>query len=97
MKTYLTYAPLALVLVWLSLAYHWYKSQRDFQKESGINPFSPFQAFKFMLDPNQNVIETEALSKLKRRSGKHMKIWLLSILIFIVVTFIVGIATANRK
>jgi len=82
--------------VWLYLAYHWYKSQRDFQNESGINPFSPFQAFKFLLDPSKNKIEKAALSKLKQRSGKHLKIWLLSILIFIVVTFIVGIATAKR-
>jgi len=95
MKTYLTYAPIALILVWLYLAYRSYKTRRDFQDESGIKPFS-LRGFRFFFNPNKNKIEQAAFDKAKYESSKSLKIWLISILIFFVVTIIVGIATAKR-
>jgi hypothetical protein len=82
-----------MVFVWLYLLSNWHKSQREFQKETGINPFSPFHSFGFLFDTNKTANQKEAFRKLKRAGLKNFLIWLLSILIFVAVTFIVGMAT----
>lgn len=84
-----------MVFVWLYLLSNWHKSQREFQKETGINTFSPFQSFGFMFDRNKTAVQKEAFRKLKRAGLKNFLIWLLSILIFIIVTFIVGVTTTR--
>ena len=97
MKTYLTYAPIAILVVFIYLVYGWYKNQKEFQKESGINPFSPVQTFKFFFNSSKTEEQSAAYKKLKQRSIKSFKIWALTLLIFILVTIVVGVLTAKNK
>jgi uncharacterized membrane protein len=77
LKTYLTYAPISLFVIWFYLMYSSFKSQREYQKAIGEES------------------EVLAYKNLKERSRKNFRIWIISILIFVIVTFIVGILTAK--
>jgi hypothetical protein len=96
MKTYLTYAPIAILIVFIYLVFRWFKTQKEFQKETGVNTFSPIEAFKFFFRNSKNETELIAYKKLKQEGFKSFKIWGITILVFIIVTFIVGILTAKK-
>jgi hypothetical protein len=83
-------------MVFAYIGYHWYKSQKEFQKESGINSFSPIESFKLFFNSPKEEPQLSAYKKLKQRSRKLFKIWILTLLVFIIVTFAVGILTAKK-
>ena len=95
LKTYLTYSPIALGVVWLYLLYRLFKGRREFQRTTGIDPFG-INIFGFGSNPFNTEVERAAYSKLKRWSLQSFIIWIVSILIYIAVTLMVGAVLADR-
>jgi hypothetical protein len=94
MKAWLTYAPIALILLFVYIVIKMYKSQKQFSKETGVNTFNPFASLRFLFRNDKNFSETAAYEKLKAESKRLLRIWIVAIVLFIVITFIVGILTA---
>ncbi|MBL0337162.1 MAG: hypothetical protein IPP73_18070 [Chitinophagaceae bacterium] len=100
MKIYLTYAPISLLLIWLYLVIDSFKSLKHLKKISGksyFNLMNPLLLLKSFRKANETEEFEEAYQKHKRNSRKHLIIWVVSIAIFIIVTFVVGILTATPK
>ena len=100
MKIYLTYAPISLFLIWLYLVIDSFKSLKHLKKISGksyFNLMNPLLLLKSFRKANETEEFEEAYQKHKRNSRKHLIIWVVSIAIFIIVTFVVGVLTATPK
>ena len=95
LKTYLTYSPIALGALWVYLLHRFFKSRREFQKATGIDPVRR-HILRFGSNPFNSEVERTAYSKLKRRSLQNFVIWIVSLLVYIAVTLIVGAVLADH-
>lgn len=95
MKAYLTFSPIIILIIFFYIVYRWFKNLKEFQKVSGINPFSIKESFKAFFNPPKNEPGLSSYKKLKETGKKYFKVWIITLLIFIVGAFIVGILTAK--
>ena len=99
MKEYLTYAPIIFIVVWLYIVVKNFKTFNDFKKASGksyISLLNPLNAVKFKQDIKNNKELEEAYIAHKRSAKKLFWIWLLTVIIFMIVSVIVGVLTASN-
>lgn len=86
MKTYLPYALISLLIVWVYIVFQSLKNQREVQKETGVNlSLVPLKLFF----GDRNDVELAAYKKLRRKGRRLVRIWIISIFIFLIVTILV--------
>lgn len=96
MSTYLTYSPIAVLIVFIYVIYRWVKAQKEFRRDTGINTFSPLDQFRFVFKKDKTAGETAAYKKLKKESTRSFIIWLITILAYMVITILVGVLTSKQ-
>jgi len=100
MKEYLTYAPFSIFLVWVYIVIQSFKSFREFKKASGktyTSLLNPLLLQKLKQETRDHKELQEAYILHKRKSKKLFLIWILCLVIFMIVSFVVGLVTAGNK
>jgi uncharacterized membrane protein YhaH (DUF805 family) len=97
MKEYLTYAPIIIFLVWIYIVVTSFKTFNVFKKASGksyISLLNPLNTIKLKEQIKGNKELEEAYISHKRSAKKLFWIWLLTVIIFMIVSAIIGVLTA---
>lgn len=99
MKEYLTYAPIIIFIVWIYISVKSFKTFYDFKRSSGksyLSLLNPLNAAKIKQDIKNNKELEEAYITHKKNAKKLFWIWILTLIIFMIVSTIVGILTARN-
>jgi hypothetical protein len=98
MNTYLTYAPIAVIVVWLFIVAQSIKSINELRESFGLRKrffLNPFSYSKILALRNSNPEFKASYQRYKKSSRKLIGIWLITLLLFLIVTFAVGVITAD--
>jgi hypothetical protein len=97
MKYYLLYAPLALVALWVYVLVENLRNRKQLKRAAG----SSYLPLLYLTSPlNRKDLSLlspafrELVQKHRKQSRRLLRVWLISLLVFLLITICVGIATA---
>ena len=95
MKTYLTYTPYIIFIVWICIVIKTIKNYKEFRRAIGSN-FSIWGGMSLFKSKNLDKLEPkvkDAYIIYKNQSRALFWVWVLTLVIYMTVSIIVGIAT----
>jgi len=96
MQRYLTFAPLFMFGLWIYIFIQNFKTLREIKRVSGKSYLSLVMTFSVQSFYDRSSPELQnAINNHKRNTKRGFKLWVFSVLAFVIITMIVGIATAN--
>ena len=97
MQKYLTYAPYCIFILWIYILVQHFKSLKKIKETSGksyISFLNPFSHSEILREKINNTELELAYQNHKKKSRKLFILWVVSILVFMIISIIVGVVSA---